>query len=131
MHGNAFAGTNLSHPFTQGGNGNFTANDDQGHQHVSTVQMNQHQQGRTDQKFVGHRIEERAKGRRLIEFARQVAIQPVGDGKNHKHGGGQEIARFQWQVRIKHPHNEWNRNNACPGHERGNGEKHGPYCGMP
>ena len=54
---------------------------------VSALQVHQHQQRRADQELVGHRIEEGAERRGLVELARQVAVDPVGqreDDEQHR-----------------------------------------------
>ena len=61
VHGHAFGRPDHCHPFAQGRNGDFAANDDQGHKHVGPLQVHQHQQRGTHQKFVSHRIEKSAK----------------------------------------------------------------------
>jgi hypothetical protein len=70
----------LGHPFAQGADGDFPADDDEGDVDAGAVQIHQHDQRGGHHELVGHRIEEGAEGGHLVQAARQPAIQPVGDG---------------------------------------------------
>ena len=43
------------------------------------VELDQHDQRRRHHELVGDRIEERAEGRHLVQPAREIAVEPVGD----------------------------------------------------
>ena len=50
--------------------------------------------GRRHHQLVGHRVEEGAEGRGLVEPARQIAVGPVGDGGGDEDRGcGQDCVR--------------------------------------
>src|SRR5659263_597920 len=73
----ALGGTDLSHPFTQGGDCNLPTNNDERDKDVGTAEVYQNQYAGTHQNLVGHRVQKRTKGRYLVELARQITIQPV------------------------------------------------------
>ncbi len=58
----------------------------------------QQHQGHRDHQFVGHRIEERAERRALLQASGQVTIQPVRRGGEGKDRGGGHVTPVIRQI---------------------------------
>ncbi|MCY1466174.1 hypothetical protein D9M71_844320 [compost metagenome] len=56
------------------------------------MHLHQQHQGHGNHQLVGHRVEEGAKRRALLQATRQVAVQPVGGGGNGEHAAGGYVA---------------------------------------
>ncbi|MNH45271.1 hypothetical protein D3C79_1076690 [compost metagenome] len=56
------------------------------------MHLHQQHQGYGDHQLVGHRVEERAERRALLQATGQVAVQPVGGGGDGEHRAGGHIA---------------------------------------
>ena len=72
----------MCHPFAQGGDGYFAPDDDECGEDVGALQVYEDEDAGADEEFVGYGVEEGAKGRCHVVFARQVAVEPVGEGKD-------------------------------------------------
>ena len=59
-----------------------------------------------DHQLVGHRVEEGAEGGRLVEPAREVAVEPVGHRGEHEHHRGGQEAPAERQVEHDHEHRD-------------------------
>jgi molybdenum cofactor synthesis domain-containing protein len=84
---------------------NFTANDDERHEHIGALQMHQNKQGGAHQKLVSDRIQKRTKRRGLVELAGQKSVQPIGGGKHHEQNGSNGVAHGHGQRQVEHPNN--------------------------
>ena len=104
----------MRHPFAQCGDGDFATDDDERHKHVRPIQMHQHQQRSADEELVGHGVQKRAKGRRLIELAGQVAVGPIGERKDHEHHRGQKVACVSGQWQVEDADDQWDGHDARP-----------------
>ena len=77
--GNAFAVAQLRHPFAQGRNGQFAPDDDEGDDRIHVAELEQNDQRGDHHQLVRDRVEESAERRTLVQCARQITVQPVGD----------------------------------------------------
>ena len=83
-YGNLCSRTQLCHPLAQRGDDNFTANNHrcrQGQPHIVML-LHQQNQRHGNHQLVGDRVEEGAEGRGLVPASGQVAVEPVGEGKD-------------------------------------------------
>ena len=83
-HGHAVAFAQLRHPFTQGGDGDFAADDDDGADGPGAVEADEEDEGDGHHEFVGYGVEEGAEVGGLLPFAGEVAVEPVGHGGEHE-----------------------------------------------
>ena len=119
----------LRHPLAQRRDRDLAPDDDQRHQHVSAVQVHQHQQRGADQELVGHRVEKGAERRGLVQLARQIAVEPVGDREQHEHArwrSGCCVGAVQRQV--EHTDDQRDRDDARPGQQGRDGRRTSGDC---
>ena len=88
----------MCHPFAQGGDGYFAPDDDECGEDVGALQVYEDEDAGADEEFVGYGVEEGAKGRCHVEFARQVAVEPVGGGCEGEYRTGGDVAPFIRQI---------------------------------